>query len=133
MTILFNFDKSNTHTLQSIEELYTTHFDINRLYHFQYKTEESATNFGDLSLSFLDKSTHHTILNVESSSVSENKKNLFIKPNKTETLVIAYTYIPKNYQFDIISSPLDGKTLVIYDKHIKKSNSNTEKSNIIQI
>ncbi len=64
MAILFNFDTTNTYTLQTIEELYNKCYDIQRVYHFQYKTEESSINFGKLSESFLDKSCHHTIINV---------------------------------------------------------------------
>ncbi len=122
MAILFNFDESNTYTLQSIDELYNTHFNINRVYHFQYKTEESAVNFGNLAQSLLDKTSHHTIYEVESCYVTENKKNLILKSAKniSGTCTIAYSLIPNDYRFDIISSPLDGKTLVIYDKNIKK-------------
>ncbi len=122
MAPLLNFDESNTHTLQSISELYNTHYDIKRVYHFQYKSDESAVNFGNLAQSLLDKTSHHTIYDVESCYVCENKKNLILSPTKNTsgTHTIAYSLIPNNYRFDIISSPLDGKTLVIYDKHIKK-------------
>ncbi len=121
MVMLLNFDESTTHTLQSIDELYNTHFNINRVYHFQYKTEESAANFGNLSQSLMDKNSHHTIYDVESCYVSENKRNLILKSaKKISTHTIAYSLITNDYRFDIISSPLDGKTLVIYDKNIKK-------------
>ena len=120
MAKLFNINESHTYTLQSIDELYNTD-NINRVYHFQYKTEESAVNFGNLSQSLLDKDSHHTIHDVQSYYVSTNKKNLVMKSGDTKIgdHIIAYTHIPKNYKFDIISSVLDGKTLVIYDKNIK--------------
>lgn len=119
--MLLNFDESTTHTLQSIDELYNTHFNINRVYHFQYKTEESAANFGNLAQSLMNKNSHHTIYDVESCYVSENKRNLILKSaKKISTHTIAYSLITNDYRFDIISSPLDGKTLVIYDKNIKK-------------
>lgn len=128
MPSLNNFDTSNTYTLKSIDELYNTHSDINRVYHFQYKSEEAAKNFANLTGSFLDKESHHTIHDVESSYVSENKTNLIMETNNSKigTHVIAYNHIPKDYQFDIISSPLDGKTLVIYDNAFKK-NANEQK------
>lgn len=121
MAVLLNFDESNTHTLQSIDELYNTHYNIRRVYHFQYKSDESAVNFGNLAQSLLDKTSHHTIYDVESCYVTEDKKNLILTPTKNTagTHTIAYSLIPDNYRFDIISSLLDGKTLVIYDKHIK--------------
>ncbi len=123
MPSLINFDTSNTYTLKSIDELYNAHSDINRVYHFQYKSEKSAENFANLTGSFLDKESHHTIHDVESSYVSENKANLIMKTNNTKvgSHVIAYNHIPEDYRFDIISSPLDGKTLVIYDNAFKKN------------
>lgn len=126
MAILFNIDESNTYTLQSIDELYNTHHNINRVYHFQYKTDQSAVNFGNLSLSLLDKDSHHTIHDVQSYYVSTDKKNLVMKSGNTKIgdHVIAYTLIPENYRFDIITSVLDGKTLVIYDKNIKTQKLN---------
>ena len=131
MAILFNFDESNTYTLQSISELYNTHFDIKRIYHFQYKTEESAVNFGNFSQSLLDKSTHHTIHDVVSYHVTGDKCNLILKSSndKIGDHVIAYSLIPDNYRFDIISSPLDGKTLVIYNKHTKKPGQDDKTNN----
>ncbi len=136
MAILFNFDESNTHTLKFIDELYNTHNDIKRVYHFQYMSDESASNLGNLAQSPMDKSSHHTIYDVESCYVTPDKKNLILTPTKKTfgTHTIAYSLIPDNYRFDIISSPLDGKTLVIYDKHIKtnefdKVNKNQQVSN----
>ncbi len=131
MAILFNFDESNTYTLQSISELYNTHNDIKRVYHFQYMSDESAANFGNLSQSLLDKTSHHTIYDVESCYVTEDKKNLILNPTKKTvgTHTIAYSLIPNNYRFDIISSTLDGKTLVIYDKNIKKKGFDDDNKN----
>lgn len=122
MAILFNFDESNTYTLKTISELYNTHFNLKRIYHFQYKTEESAVNFGNFSQSILDTSTHHTIHDVVEYHVTDDKRNLILKSSsdKVGAHTIAYSLIPDNYRFDIISSALDGKTLVIYDKNIKK-------------
>ena len=126
MAKLFNINESNTYTLQSIDELYNTHYNINQVYHFQYKTEESAVNFGNLTQSLLDKDSHHTIHDVQSYYVSANKKNLVMKSGNTKIgdHIIAYTHIPENYKFDIITSVLDGKTLVIYDKNIKSQELN---------
>jgi hypothetical protein len=126
MDKLYNVNESNTYTLQSIDELYNNHHNINRIYHFQYKTEESAVNFGNLTLSLLDKDSHHTIHEVQSYYVSTNKKNLVMKSgdSKVGDHIIAYTHIPENYKFDIITSVLDGKTLVIYDKNIQTKELN---------
>ncbi len=62
--------------------------------------------------------THHIIYNCICCTLSENKKNLIIKPEPESNVIqhtIAYHKISENYRFDIITSPLDGKTLVIYD------------------
>ncbi len=116
-------EETNTHTLRSIDELYKNHKDINRIYHFQYKTEESANNFGNLPMSLLDKSSHHTIFEVDSCIDNTYPNNLIVRSkNKLGDLTIAYGLIPDNYRFDVISSKLDGKTLVIYDKHIHRDN-----------
>ncbi len=116
-------EETNTHTLRSIDELYENHKDVNRIYHFQYKNEESAKNFGNLPMSLLDKSSHHTIFEVDSCIDNTYPNNLIVRSkNKLGDLTIAYGLIPDNYRFDVISSKLDGKTLVIYDKHINRDN-----------
>ncbi len=131
MSTFANLD-TTIYTLENIEELYTVYYDINHYYHFQYKTLESAENFGDLAKSILDKSCHHTINDIDSYQVLNNKTNLILesKDSKNGNYVIAYTRIPENYRFDIIISPQDGKTLVIYDNAVKdKSNESTDSNN----
>lgn len=109
---------NNTLTLKNISELYNTHNNISKVYHFQYKTDQSATNFGHLHQSLLDKESHHIIHSVKSYRVSNNKKNLILESGDRTigSHVIAYDHIPDDYRFDIIDSILDGKTLIIYDK-----------------
>jgi len=115
-----NLDTNNSYTLQSIDELYTTYHDIKHVYHFQYKSEESACNFGDFSKSILDQSSHHSIFDAESCQATSSKTLVMkTKNKKIGDYVMAYSTIPKNYRFDIICSPLDGNTLIIYDNHIK--------------
>ncbi len=127
-----NLLQENITTLQNISELYNQHYDINKLYHFQYKTQEASDNmFGNFQLSILNKDTHHTIYNVLSYKVTENKTNLILEsgiPN-IGTHTIAYNTIPNNFRFDIITSPTDGKTLVIYDTSILKEKPDTNTKN----
>jgi len=124
-----NFEESITRTLKTIDELYDTNLEIKRVYHFQYKTEETANNFGKLLESIADESSHHTIYDVVSYKISDNMKNLIIKTTnpKVGEHVIAYTLIPPNYRFDIVTTPLDGRTLVIYDKNICKPDEKVKK------
>jgi hypothetical protein len=143
MLLISSLNEDNIYTLKNISELYNQHSNINKFYHFQYKTIEVANEkFGNFALSIMDKETHHSIYDELSCYVTDNKNCLVLKP-KSNVLkpksnvrkhVIAYNNIPENYRFDIITSQLDGKTLVIYDINHKETNkiniikSHTEKS-----
>ncbi len=126
-------EPNNTYTLKNISELYNIHHDVKKVYHFQYKSEKSANNFGNLPQSLLDKDSHHMIHAIESHYVTDNKKNLIMKStdSKIGSHTIAYDHIPENYRFDIIDSTLDGKTLVIYDKAIKKPDEKTKENQTV--
>lgn len=112
MTTLF---KQSIYTLQDINELYKTYYNINKYYHFTYKTEKTALNFGNYELSLIDKECHQFILD-DVTSVSQENSLILTSSNKKHT--IAYDHIPKNYQFDIITSTIDGTILIIYHKKV---------------
>lgn len=105
----------NIITLQDITELYKIHNNINNYYHFVYKTDELSNNFGNFSLSILNEKCHHTILKNVKCHLYNN--NLILTVNKYRH-TIAYNSIPKNYRFDIITSIIDGKSLIIYENKI---------------
>ncbi len=113
--------EESIYTLQDISELYNNHYNINKVYHFQYKSEDIAKEkFGNFQSSILDKDTHHSIYNVLSHKVINNQLILESDNKQVGKNTIAYNKIHDQYRFDIITSPIDGKTLIIYDTNIKK-------------
>ena len=103
------------YTINHIDELYENVLDIKKFYHFQFRNAESAKNFGSLVGSISDTDSHHISVDVEQVSIEANN-NIRIKPiNQKSDFVLAFTNIPKNYQFDIVNSSTYGKSLVIYN------------------
>ena len=113
---LNNNNTDNVYRLLNINELYNTHYNINRVYHFKYN-KHNYNKCGNFIESIFDKTTHHSIFNVISYSVHNN--NLLLESHTKQKYTFAYHTIPNNYVFNIITSPLDGKTLIIYNDVIK--------------
>ena len=128
MTISNNNNTDNVYTLLNINELYNTHYNINRVYHFNYNKNNNH-KFNNFNESIFDKTTHHSIFNVKSYSVHNN--NLILESTTKQKYTFAFHTIPNNYVFNILVSPLDGKTLIIYAMYNAKKNLNY--NNLIKI
>ncbi len=102
-------------TLSNIDELSNAVIGIKKFYYFQFKSAESAKNFGCLSGSIADKEAHHSFANVEMVTIEENN-NIRIKPiGQKSDFVLSFVNIPKNYQFDIVHTSTNEKILAIYN------------------
>lgn len=108
-------DEFTVQTLSNIDELSNAVNGIKRFYYFQFKSAESAKNFGCLSGSIADKEAHHSFVDVETVTIESNN-NIRIKPiGQKSDFILAFIKIPKNYRFDIVYTSTNEKILVIYN------------------